>query len=82
MKRFYGTIEYLPGGRTAIVALHDARGDWFGAQRIELPRRGYVVIDGRRYHGKQALYEQGYTAAAVKAAAHGGSLDTFKAVGA
>lgn len=69
MKRFYGTIEYLPGKREAIVALHDAKGAWFGAARVRLPRAK---------HGKQALYELGYTEASIKAAAHGGVLETFK----
>lgn len=69
MKRFYGTIEYLPGKREALVALHDAKGDWFGAERITLPRAK---------HGKRALYELGYAAASVKATTHGGVLETFK----
>lgn len=71
MKRFYGTIEYLPGKHEALVTLHDARGGWFGAERITLPRAK---------HGKQALYELGYTAASVKATTHGGILETFKEV--
>ena len=69
MKRFYGTIEYLPGGREAIVALTDAGGDWFGATSIKLPRAK---------HGKQALYDQGYAVADLKATTHGGRLETFK----
>jgi hypothetical protein len=71
MKRFYGTIEYLPGQREAIVALHDAKGDWFGAERITLPRAK---------HGRRALYDQGYSAASIKAANHGGELETFKEI--
>ena len=70
MKRFYGTIEYLPGGREAIIELTDGRGDWFGSQWIKLPRAK---------RGKNALYEQGYAAASVKATTHGGVLETFKA---
>lgn len=71
MKRFNGTIDYLPGGREAIIELTDGRGDWFGSQRIKLPRAK---------HGKSALYEQGYAAASVKATTHGGILETFKAI--
>jgi hypothetical protein len=69
MKRFHGTIEYLPGQRSAIVALTDGRGDWFGAVRVELPRAK---------HGRRDLYELGYTTAEQKALIHGGLLDTFK----
>jgi hypothetical protein len=71
VKRFYGTIEYLPGKREAIIALTDASGGWFGAERITLPRAK---------HGKSALYELGYAAASVKATTHGGVLDTFKEI--
>ncbi len=71
MKRFYGTIEYLPGGREAIVTLTDARGDWFGAVNIKLPRAK---------RGKHALYDQGYAAADLKATTHGGVLETFKEI--
>ena len=71
MKRFYGTIEYLPGRREAIIELTDGRGDWFGSQWIKLPRAK---------HGKSALYEQGYAAASVKATTHGGVLETFKEI--
>lgn len=71
MKRFYGTIEYLPGRREAVIELTDGRGGWFGAQRIMLPRAK---------HGKRALYELGYGAASVKAATHGGQLETFKEI--
>lgn len=69
MKRFYGRISYLPGGREAIVGLHDAKGDWFGAERVTLPRAK---------RGKRALYEIGYRAAAIKATNHDGVLETFK----
>jgi len=71
MKRLHGTIEYLPGGREAVIEVSDGRGGWFGAERISLPRAK---------HGRRALYEQGYTAASIKAAAHDGMLDTFKAI--
>jgi hypothetical protein len=71
MKRLHGTITYLPGGREALVEVTDRRGGWFGAERISLPRAK---------HGRGALYEQGYAAASLKAAAHGGVLDTFKAI--
>ena len=71
MKRYHGTIEYLPGGREAIVALTDGRGGWFGAERITLPRAK---------RGRSALYEQGYAAASFKATTHGGQLETFKEV--
>ena len=71
MKRFYGTISYLPGQRAAIVAVTDDRGNWFGAERITLPRAK---------HGKRALYELGYSVADRRASFHGGVLETFKAV--
>jgi hypothetical protein len=71
MKRFNATIEYLPGGREAIIELTDGRGNWFGSQWIKLPRAK---------RGRSALYEQGYDAASVKAATHGGVLETFKAI--
>jgi hypothetical protein len=38
-------------------------------QRIDLPRAK---------HGKRALYELGYSTAAVMATLKGGALDTFK----
>lgn len=71
MKRLRGTIEYLPSGREAVIEVTDGRGGWFGSERISLPRSK---------HGRRALYEQGYVAASNKAAAHGGMLDTFKAI--
>jgi hypothetical protein len=71
MKRFYGTIEYV-SSRRAIVALTDSRGEWQGAQRIDLPRAK---------HGKRALYEQGYKTASTMAALKDGMLDTFKEFG-
>lgn len=71
MKRLYGTIEYLPGGREAVIELTDGRGGWFGAERIMLPRAK---------HGKRALYELGYGAATAKAARHDGLLETFKEI--
>ena len=71
LMRLHGTIEYLPGGREAVIVVTDGRGGWFGAERISLPRSK---------HGSAALYEQGYAAASIKAGAHGGMLDTFKAI--
>lgn len=68
MTRFYGTIEYV-SNRRAVVALTDARGEFQGIQRIDLPRAK---------HGKRALYELGYSTAAVMAALKGGPLDSFK----
>ena len=72
MKRYYGTIDYLPGGREAIIELTDAQGGWFGSQWIKLPHAK---------HGKRALYDQGYAAASIKATTHGGVLETFKVLG-
>ena len=69
MKRYNATIEYLPGRRTAIVALTDTRGDWQGATRIELPRAK---------NGRRDLYELGYTTASTMATMKGGMLETFK----
>ena len=71
MLKLYGTIEYLPGGRHAIINLTDANGGWQGAERIELPRAK---------HGRSALYEQGYAAADRKATHKGGRLETFRAI--
>jgi hypothetical protein len=71
VKRFNGTIEYVDS-RRAIVALTDARGDWQGAQRIDLPRAK---------NGRRALYELGYATASTMAALKGGELETFKALG-
>lgn len=69
--RYYGTIEYVTK-RRAIVALHDAQGEWQGAQRIDLPRAK---------HGKRALYELGYNTASTMAVIKGGELDAFKKIG-
>lgn len=71
MKRFYGTIEYV-SNRRAIVALTDARGEWQGAQRIDLPSAK---------NGRRALRELGYNTASTMAAIKGGMLDTFKESG-
>lgn len=70
MKRYYGTIEYV-SNRRAIVALTDARGEWQGAQRVDLPRAK---------HGRRELYELGYNTASTMATLKGGMLDTFKAL--
>ena len=70
MKRYNATIEYLPGRRTAIIALTDTRGDWQGATRIELPRA--------KRGGRRDLYELGYTTASTMATIKGGMLETFK----
>ena len=72
MKRYHGTIDYLPGDREAVIELTDAHGGWFGSQWIKLPRAK---------SGKRALYELGYSTASVKATTHGGVLETFKALG-
>lgn len=72
MTRYNATIEYLPGRRTAIIALTDARGEWQGSTRIELPRAK---------HGRRALYELGYSTASTRAALKDGVLDTFKEFG-
>lgn len=71
MKRYYGTIEYV-SNRRAIVALTDARGEWQGAQRIDLPRAK---------NGRRALYELGYATASTMAAIKGGELDAFRESG-
>lgn len=73
MKSFYGTIEYLPGGRSAIIELTDSRGGWQGAQRIELPRAK---------RGRSDLYELGYTTALQMAALKKGVLETFRGLAA
>lgn len=69
-ERFNGTIEFLGGGR-AIVELTDSRGEWAGAGRIEIRSRSV-----------SALYEAGYIHASARAAAKGGTLETFRRVNA
>jgi len=71
MKRYYGAIEYV-SNRRAIVALTDARGEWQGAQRIELPRAK---------NGRRALHELGYSTASTMATLKGGVLDAFRDLG-
>ena len=65
---FFATIEFLGRGR-AIVALTDRNGEWAGAHRVE-------VRSGLR----SDLYEAGYRSASVSALAHGGRLESYRAL--
>lgn len=70
MSKFFATIEYLSGRRTAIVELTDVSGEWAGGFRVELPRAVSA--------GKDALYEEGFRVAEREAAVKGGRLERFK----
>lgn len=65
---FFATIEFLGHGR-AIVALTDRNGEWAGAHRVET--RSGLRAD---------LYEAGYRSASVSAMAHGGHLESYRAL--
>jgi len=71
MTRYNATIEHLPGQRAAIITLETTKGEWAGAQRINLPRSS-----------KSDLYEFGYTTASISASGKGGTLDSYRAVAA
>lgn len=68
MPRFYATIEFVSSTR-AIIELTDDRGQWCGAQRIDV-----------RQGGRDALYEAGYTYASASAACKGGMLDKYSTI--
>lgn len=68
MTRYFATIEILSSTR-AVVELVDARGEWSGAQRIDV-----------RQGGVDALYEAGYTYASASAACKGGILDKYSKI--
>jgi hypothetical protein len=65
-ERFVGTIEFLKGGRTAIITLTDSSGNWAGSSLLELPRAG------------GSLYDLGYARANTSALLKGGILDAFR----
>jgi hypothetical protein len=69
MERYSATIEILRGARAAIVELTDARGEWAGGSRIDLPRAAGASA--------AELYERGYQHAARAAAVKAGELGRF-----
>jgi hypothetical protein len=67
--KFYGELEILDNGRSAIVTLFDNSGEWAGSQRIDT-----------KNGDESSLYEVGYNYASVAAEGKGGRLETFKTI--
>jgi hypothetical protein len=66
--KFSATFERVTSTR-ALVALHDASGEWAGAYRVDLPS-----------NPRATLYDAGYDCAAREAALKGGTLDWYREV--
>ncbi len=70
MKKFWATIEYVPGQRFAVICLTGEDGAWAGAHRVEINRFYLGSV-------RNALYEEGYRQAAMAAKFHGGRLERY-----